>query len=342
MIKRLLIIQSIVIILLVFLLTIYGRDEFHDHNQDQDRLENESFVISGNKLSLSETTQNLIGLRVQKVNSKVYAFNRELPGMIMPVTELIEAQRDTKILDLAISETSSRLNQRQQDLSRILNLFEAGKKASSRQLELAELEVEENEKVLKELLEKKEFLKLKIMATWSENISNMLGSENQNFLSILNKKTQIARFAIRDKIQIKNAKWWVNRVGEESKNRIEARLMGNAGSTIVGDIGEAWLVESKSLNLPSNTPVIVIAESSRKLDGVEIPADSVVRYAGKSWIYLQTQSDQFERKNISENFPTSTGFFSTEITKDKVIVTEGAQTLLSEELKHLITNENED
>ncbi|MAF81912.1 MAG: hypothetical protein CMK52_03280, partial [Proteobacteria bacterium] len=214
MIKRLLIIQSIVIILLVFLLTIYGRDEFHDHNQDQDRLENESFVISGNKLSLSETTQNLIGLRVQKVNSKVYAFNRELPGMIMPVTELIEAQRDTKILDLAISETSSRLNQRQQDLSRILNLFEAGKKASSRQLELAELEVEENEKVLKELLEEKEFLKLKIMATWSENIADMLGSEDQNFISILNKKTQIARFAIRDKIQIKNAKWWVNRVGE--------------------------------------------------------------------------------------------------------------------------------
>ena len=50
------------------------------------------------------------------------------PGMIMPVTELIEAQRDTKILNLAISETSSRLNQRKQDLSRILNLFKAGKK----------------------------------------------------------------------------------------------------------------------------------------------------------------------------------------------------------------------
>ena len=141
--------------------------------------------------------------------------------MIMPVTELIEAQRDTKILNLAISETSSRLNQRKQDLSRILNLFKAGKKASSRQLELAELEVKENEKVLKELIEEKEFLKLKIMANWSENISEMLGSENQNFISILNKKTQIARFAIRDKIQIKNAKWWVNKVGEESNNRIK-------------------------------------------------------------------------------------------------------------------------
>ena len=103
------------------------------------------------------------------------------------------------------------------------------------------------------------------MATWSENISEMLGSENLSFISILNKKTQIARFAIRDKIQIKNVKWWVNKVGEESKNRIEAQLMGNAGSTIIGDIGEAWLVESKSLNLPSNSPVLVIAESSKNL-----------------------------------------------------------------------------
>ena len=180
------------------------------------------------------------------------------------------------------------------------------------------------------------------MATWSENISEMLGSENHKFISILNRKTHIARFAIRDKIQIENTKWWVNRVGEDSKNRIEARLLGNAGSTVIGDIGEAWLVESKSLNLPSNSPVLVIAESKKKLNGVEIPTDSVVRYAGKSWIYMQTQSDEFERINISENFPTSDGFFTTEITKDKVVVTEGAQTLLSEELKHLITNENED
>ena len=93
-----------------------------------DQLENKSFVLNGNKLSLSEETQNLIGLKVQNINSKFYAFNREFPGMIMPVTELIEAQRDTKILNLAISETSSRLNQRKQDLSRILNLFKAGKK----------------------------------------------------------------------------------------------------------------------------------------------------------------------------------------------------------------------
>ena len=118
--------------------------------------------------------------------------------------------------------------------------------------------------------------------------------------------------------------------------------MGNAGSTVIGDIGEAWLVESKSLDLPSNSPVLVIAESLRKLEGVEVPADSVVRYAGKSWIYLQTRSDEFERKNISENFLTGAGFFTTKLTKDKVVVTEGAQTLLSEELKHLITNENED
>ena len=32
----------------------------------QDHLENESFVLNGNRLSLSEETQNLIGLKVQK------------------------------------------------------------------------------------------------------------------------------------------------------------------------------------------------------------------------------------------------------------------------------------
>ena len=104
MIRRLLIIQSIVIVLLVFLLTIYARDEFHDLDHDNDHLESESFVLNGNKLSLSEATQNLIGLRVQKLSQKSMRFIVNFP-MIMPVTELIEAQRDTKILNLAISET---------------------------------------------------------------------------------------------------------------------------------------------------------------------------------------------------------------------------------------------
>ena len=135
------------------------------------------------RLSLSEETQNLIGLKVQNINSKVYAFNREFPGMIMPVTELIEAQRDTKILNLAISETSSRLNQRKQDLSRILNLFKAGKKASSRQLELAELEVKENEKVLKELIEEKEFLKLKIMAIGQKTFPKCLAPKIKLYIN---------------------------------------------------------------------------------------------------------------------------------------------------------------
>ena len=89
MIKRLLIIQSIVIILLVFLLTIYAKDEFHDYNQGQDQLENESFVMSGNRLSLSEKTQNLIGLKVQKVNSKLFHFLQPLIQLIQVVWRML-------------------------------------------------------------------------------------------------------------------------------------------------------------------------------------------------------------------------------------------------------------
>ncbi len=341
MIKYVLAIQSLVIIILVFLLTVYGRDEFHKQENDE-TIESESFAIKGNRLILSNEVQGLIGLKVEKAKSKTYTFSHEFPGLIMPVTDLIEAQRDTKILNLAINETASKLEQRQQDLSRILNLFKAGKKASSRQLELAELEVEENEKVLKGLIEEREFLKLKIMASWSGKISNMLGSKNPDFLSIINKKIQIVRFATREQLEIDSTKWWVKRVGETSANRVTAQLIGNAGSTVLGDIGKAWLIKSKSLDLPSNSPIIVVSESTKQLQGVEIPPDSLVRYAGKSWLYVKVANDEFARKNVPENFPTEFGYFTDVITPNEIIVTRGAQTLLSEELKHLITNENED
>ena len=140
------------------------------------------------------------------------------------------------------------------------------------------------------------------------------------------------------KIQIKNKKWWINR-WREIKNRIEIRLMGNAGSTVIGDIGEVWLVESIA-NTPSNSPVLVIAESSEKLDGVEIQRFRC-KICRKILDLSANPSNEFERKISQKIFQPVLNFYHRNIQR-KSCNWRCSNTTFRRTQTSLITNENED
>ncbi len=67
--------------------------------------------------------------------------------------------------------------------------------------------------------------------------------------------------------------------------------------------------------------------------GVLLPANAVIRAAGKAWAYVQVKPDQFVRKEVREGRPAGSGWFTTGFSPgDRVVVT-GAQVLLSEQSK---------
>ena len=77
-------------------------------------------------------------------------------------------------------------------------------------------------------------------------------------------------------------------------------------------------------------------------DGVLIPRSAVVRLGGRAWVYAQTAEEQFERRDCELETPTARGWFSTRgVEPGERVVVEGAQMLLSEELKAQIANEAE-
>jgi hypothetical protein len=69
--------------------------------------------------------------------------------------------------------------------------------------------------------------------------------------------------------------------------------------------------------------------------GVIIPTDSVLRLEGSGWVYVMNKGgESFTRRRIPLNRQTDAGWFVTGILKtEDYIVTKGAQTLLSQELK---------
>ena len=99
--------------------------------------------------------------------------------------------------------------------------------------------------------------------------------------------------------------------------------------------------------------VNVAAESTanESTDGVVIPSNAVVWYAGKAWAYFKAESKdknndinsvKFIRKPINTDTEVDEGWFNQGLDENSEVVISGAQLLLSEEFKYQIKNENED
>ena len=78
-------------------------------------------------------------------------------------------------------------------------------------------------------------------------------------------------------------------------------------------------------------------------EGVHIPEQAVVWYAGKPWAYVQVDDELFSRRSLLDPIQTNDGWLVKENfeTNEKVVVS-GAQTLLSEEFKWAIPDEDDD
>jgi hypothetical protein len=82
----------------------------------------------------------------------------------------------------------------------------------------------------------------------------------------------------------------------------------------------------------SITAYLSIPGNSRT--GLVIPQSAVIRYGGRSFVYIQSRQENFLRQEVRIDKPVSDGYAVSEgFHAGDRVVTVGAQTLLSEEFK---------
>ena len=77
--------------------------------------------------------------------------------------------------------------------------------------------------------------------------------------------------------------------------------------------------------------------------GINIPKESIIWYAGKPWAYVQEDAESFSRRSLIDPVQSNdTWLVQENFEIGEKIVTSGAQTLLSEEFKFAIPDEDDD
>lgn len=115
----------------------------------------------------------------------------------------------------------------------------------------------------------------------------------------------------------------------------DAQYLGPAPSADPQTQGRGVLLLVKIDPPPRGTAVLAwLAIPGQPQSGVIVPRGALLRHESRTFVYLQTAADTFERKAVTLGRPAGDGWFVGEGLQppDKVVVV-GAQQLLSEELK---------
>lgn len=124
-----------------------------------------------------------------------------------------------------------------------------------------------------------------------------------------------------------------------------AQIIGSVASDSATQSGQTYLLavdNEKSFLTPGQFVQAIFELPGDSKSGQMIPSSAIVHYAGLTFVYVKTGEEQFTRREINRDLPIPEGWCSAfDASENQPVVTVGAGSLLSEELRAQIEAEAE-
>jgi hypothetical protein len=349
------VIQALLIIALFWVLIFYAKDEFETYQSEQEEEIESLNRISTNEginiVSLTPATQQNSGIQTVKINSASFQDEIKSFGNVVSIDSLTEAKSRYLNLktEIGIAQSASTHNFKQYQRLKALNADDKNVSDQAVQAALANIDADKA-KITSNALQLKN-LQTNTKLQWGEQLAKLAFEDKlaPHLASLIDRKNVL--------IQISLPLSTVNpSVGStvsvtplnEATAPIKAVYVSPATQSDTNGFGKTFYYSAPADLLRIGMRVNVVTESAanEQANGVIIPSNAVVWYAGKAWAYFKAGQDknvvQFIRKPISTSTEVDAGWFNQGIDENSEVVMSGAQLLLSEEFKYLIKNENED
>ena len=351
------VLQAILIIVLFWVLIFYSKDEFETYqNSQEEEIASPSHVTENagiSIVSLSSATQQNSGITTAKLNSASFQGEIKSFGNVVAIDSLIEAK--TQVLNLKTNASLARATggQNIQQYQRLKALNEDNKNVSDRAVQEALAAVNADKANITSSESQLKNLQNGTKLQWGAALAKLVFDDKlpPHLARLLNRENVLIQVSLPLSSATPSAGSAITVTPlNDAKVRITAVYVSPASSSDASGVGKTFYYSApaEQLRIGMRVNVEIGHSGSAAANGVIIPNNAVVWYAGAPWAYFKKSSDpkksndQFVRKPISADTEVGSGWFNANISADSVIVVSGAQLLLSEEFKYLIKNENED
>lgn len=343
--------QALLIVTLFWVLVFYGRDEYEAYRaEQQEEIESPSRVSENagiNIVSLPPATQQNSGITTAKVSTAQFQGTIKSYGNVVSIDSLTEAKARAISLktDIALARAASTSNMQQYQRLKTLNADD--KNVSDRAVQEALAAVSaDNAKISASELQLNN-LQTSMKLQWGEVLTNLVFGDKlaPHLASLLERKNVLIQVSLPSNVSTPKAGSSIHVAPlNESVAPIKAVYVSPAAASDSSSFGKTFYYSAPAelLRIGMRVNIEMDSNASDSANGIIIPSNAVVWYAGKPWAYFKQGKDQFVRKPIAADTEVATGWFNQGIDANSEVVVSGAQLLLSEEFKYLIKNENED
>ncbi len=341
--NKLILVLTLVILLLVWALAWMGRDEFQHAHEDDDKVASvERAASEPNVVVIDEEAQKQAGIAVENLKAAKYLASQKFAGVVLDLRALVEARQRYTSLSAQLAGAQAQVLQRRNELARTQGLYDDGRNASKRDLEAARAALASEEQHDIALQAEQRAVVDSVRMQWGDAFAGRLGDKDGLVARAINHQLEVVQFALPFGSSPPHPQWQVDVSASGQSSGVPAALLGRAAQPLPGLQGENWLLSTSPTGAGAGTRVRVIAQQGKAQKGVLVPVSAMIRFAGKNWVYVQTEADRFERMPLPVDRAMGDGFFTDAFEADTAVVTGGTQLLLSEEFRFQIKNENKD
>ncbi len=342
--------QALLIVILFWMLVFYGKDEFEDYRVEQeeeiesaDRVEEKDGISI---VSLSPAVQKNSGIKTATVDAMAYQDEIRSFGTVMPIDSLITTKAD--ITNLQAQRNASVVNKKQQQVQyeRLKALNADDKNVSDLAVQQALAALNNTNATIRSTTLQIQNLEASTKLKWGSLLANAaLGKQSSPlFKKLLSREHVLIQISLPFNTANPKTGDFIEVTPLNGTQPIKATYLSAAATADRNGAGKTFYYSAPASNLRTGMRVSVQASASESSasDGIVIPSNAVVWYAGTPWAYFKQGGNQFVRKPISAETEVDAGWFNVGFDADSQVVVQGAQLLLSEEFKYLIKNENDD
>ena len=351
-------VQAALIVILFWFIIFYGKDEYETAtNGREEGIETKSLVVDNKDaekgaatLILPIASQIQSGIKTNKLQNTQQQSATSSFGTVEAIDGLLEL-RNRYFSAIAEGNVSrATITNAEQSLERLQLLNQDDKNVSDRAVEEAQANLDSERAKLVSTTTLANGIRDNMRQQWGTTLTSWATQNDKNtaIQSLLETQNVLLKITLPFEVSpSKNSVLVVSPMGSQ-ETQVSAQFISDAPQTDNTIQGKTYFYTAPAGNLRAGMRVITrLSQQSKKSSGVIIPHEAVVWYANQAWAYQKIGTDKFIRRLIStetevESDTISGWYNTTGFAENDEIVTNGAQLLLSEELKYQIKNENED
>ncbi len=321
--------------------------EESDEDEDEDE-KNIVIVVDGFKaLQLDEEIIIASGIKSEQVERMFFKPEAIAYAEVIDVSVLVSLKNEFERVLAEQNILVSDLNNHNKILQRSEALHKA-KSISARDLDKSRADRDLKSSQLRAVNTHLASIKYKARSSWGEKIASFLFDENMrsdfDSLATNEKKLILLSLQKNKSLDYQNQSVFISH-SRKRELAMMASYLDDANHVSNPLYGESYLYLLESKKIRTGMKLFAwIDENSDDIEGLFIPESAVIWYANEPWIYLKRDESLFIRKPLGNGRKINEGWLLEDehLVSDDLVVTQGGQTLLSEEFKWAIPDEDDD